>query len=429
MTLHRLLPSPALKITLNPPTHPPLLELTKLLYFIPPLFPWHLQFLLDLARKADVPGKVQAMFSGEHINPTEDRAALHIGLRAARTASIMDKGQDVVPEVWQVLDKIKAFSDNVRSGGWLGVTGKPLTNVVAIGIGGSYLGPAFVHTALSTEPLAMASARDRRLIFLANVDPVDAVDALHGLDPETTLAIIVSKTFTTAETMRNARTVRAWLVRTLGDASVAKHMVAVSTNLKAVAEFGIDTDNTFGFWDWVGGRFSASSAVGVLPLSLQYGFEIVEEFLRGLRDVDDHFISAPLEQNLPVLMGLLNVWNATFLDRPACAILPYAQALSKFAPHIQQLSMESNGKGVDIDGNPLPYNAGEIDFGEPGTNGQHSFYQLLHQGRIVPAEFIGAIQSQQDICLVGEPVSSHEELMCNFFAQVRTSSLFLVIVL
>ena len=357
------------------------------------------------------------MFAGEHINATENRAVLHTALRAPREASMVDQGENVVPGVWEVLDKIKDFSDRVRSGEWLGFTGKPLTNVVAIGIGGSYLGPLFVHTALTNDVECMKASAGRKLTFLANVDPVDAVDALHGLDPETTLAVIVSKTFTTAETMLNARTVRAWFTKSLGEAAIARHMVAVSTNLRGVADFGLNPDNAFGFWDWVGGRFSVSSAVGILPLSLQYGFDIAEKFLQGMHDMDKHFASADLESNLPVIMGLLNVWNSTFLERPTCAILPYAQALSKFAPHIQQLSMESNGKGVDMEGKPLPYDAGEIDFGEPGTNGQHSFYQLIHQGRIIPAEFIGAIKSQQDVCLIGEPVTSHEELMCNFFAQ------------
>ena len=305
----------------------------------------------------------------------------------------------------------------VRDGQWTGITGKALTHFVAIGIGGSYLGPAFIHTALENEPSAAEKAKDRKLTFLANVDPVDCVDALKSLDPETTLVIIVSKTFTTAETMRNARTVRAWLKKKLGEESIARHMVAVSTNLKAVEEFGIDPANTFGFWDWVGGRFSASSAVGALPLSLQYGFETFESFLRGMRDVDEHFSTAPLEKNIPVLMGLFNVWNATFMDRPTCAVLPYAQALSQFPAHIQQLSMESNGKGVNVHGKELNFAAGEIDFGEAGTNGQHSFYQLVHQGRVVPAEFIGIINSQQDVFLQEEQSSSHEELLCNFFAQ------------
>lgn len=377
-----------------------------------------IKLLLRLAEAADLKTKIAAMFEGQHINTTEDRAVLHVALRAARDTVIQDLGNNTVPAVWDVLDKIKAFSDRVRSGELKGATGKPLTNVVAIGIGGSYLGPEFVNTALSTDAASMKLAAGRNLIFLANVDPVDAVHALHSLDPETTLVVIVSKTFTTAETMLNARTVKSWIVGKLGgEHVVAKHMVAVSTNLKAVEEFGIDPSNTFGFWDWVGGRFSVSSAVGILPLSLQYGFDTVMQFLEGMRDIDDHFKNIPLAENFPVILGLLNVWNATFLGHPTCAILPYQQALAKFAPHIQQVSMESNGKRVALDGTELPFPTGEINFGEPGTNGQHSFYQLIHQGRVIPCEFIGVCQSQQDIRLAGDDVSSHEELMANFFAQ------------
>merc|ERR1711904_66018 len=260
-------------------------------------------------------------------------------------------------------------------------------------------------------------ARNRRLRFLANVDPVDVARTLSGLDPETTLVVIVSKTFTTTETMLNARTVRAWLEDAMGIRAVSKHMVAVSTNLKLVKEFGIDPKNTFSFWNWVGGRYSVCSAVGMLPLSLQYGFEIMETFLKGANNVDEHFRNAPFMLNIPVLMGLMSIWNVSFLGYPSRAILPYCQALNKLAPHIQQLSMESNGKGVDINGNTLIFDAGEIDFGEPGTNGQHSFYQLIHQGRVIPSDFIGTIKSQQSVYLEGEIVSNHDELMCNFFAQ------------
>ena len=245
----------------------------------------------------------------------------------------------------------------------------------------------------------------------------DVVFFLTGLDPETTLVVVVSKTFTTAETMLNARTVRQWIIASLGQEAVKKHMVAVSTNLKLVGEFGIDPDNAFAFWDWVGGRYSVCSAVGMLPLSLQYGFETMEKFLEGAWNIDEHFATAPFEENVPVTLGLLSVWNVSFLDCPARAILPYTQALAKLAPHIQQVAMESNGKGVSIDGQPLPYDTGEIDFGEPGTNGQHSFYQLIHQGRTIPCDFIGIIKSQQSVYLKGEIVSNHDELMCNFFAQ------------
>eukprot|EP00877_Chromochloris_zofingiensis_P013262 jgi/Chrzof1/818/Cz01g30020.t1 len=376
-----------------------------------------MQKLLDLADAAKLKSKIQAMYNGEHINSTEDRAVLHVATRARRDQVMMNDGKNVVPDVWEVLDKIKAFSDKVRSGEWTGITGKTLKNIVAIGIGGSFLGPLFVHTALRTEQRAMSHSKGRTLRFLANVDPIDVARALQGLDPEETLVIVISKTFTTAETMLNARTCRSWLTAQLGEEAIPKHMVAVSTNLKLVKEFGIDPENAFGFWDWVGGRYSVCSAVGVLPLSIQYGFDIVEQFLAGANSIDDHFLNSPLEQNLPVVMGLMSVWNISFLGYPARAILPYCQALSKLAPHIQQVSMESNGKGVDINGNVLPFEAGEIDFGEPGTNGQHSFYQLIHQGRVVPCDFIGIVRSQQSVYLKGEIVSNHDELMCNFFAQ------------
>lgn len=376
-----------------------------------------MQKLFNLAKEADLKTKIDKMFAGEHINSTENRAVLHVALRAPRNHAVVVDGKNVVPDVWDVLDKIKAFSDRVRSGEWLGATGKPLTDVVAIGIGGSFLGPLFVHTALQTEPATANLAKGRRLRFLSNVDPIDVATALHDLDQETTLVVVVSKTFTTAETMLNARTVRTWITSALGTSAVSKHMVAVSTNIKLVKEFGIDPQNAFAFWDWVGGRYSVTSSVGVLPLALQYGFESCESFLQGAWSIDEHFHTAPFEENVPVLLGLLSVWNVSFFGTPARAILPYCQALAKLAPHIQQVSMESNGKGVDIDGNSLPYETGEIDFGEPGTNGQHSFYQLIHQGRTVPCDFIGIIKSQQSVYLKGEIVSNHDELMCNFFAQ------------
>lgn len=373
--------------------------------------------LLSLAEAANLKHKVEAMFGGEHINSTENRSVLHVALRAPRDANIPCDGKNVVPEVWTVLDKIKKFSQRLRDGSWKGATGKSLTDVVAIGIGGSFLGPLFVHTTLETDPEASKLAKGRSLRFLANVDPVDVACALKGLKQETTLVVVVSKTFTTAETMLNARTLRAWVTSALGAEAVSKHMIAVSTNLKLVKEFGIDPENAFAFWDWVGGRYSVTSAVGVLPLSLQYGFAKVEEFLRGAWSMDTHFRDTPMDSNIPVLLGLLSVWNVSFLGLPARAILPYCQALQKLAPHIQQVSMESNGKGVAIDGTPLPYQAGEIEFGEPGTNGQHSFYQLIHQGRVIPCDFIGLVKSQQSVYLKGEKVSNHDELMCNFFAQ------------
>ncbi|KAL6493106.1 Glucose-6-phosphate isomerase, cytosolic 1 [Orobanche gracilis] len=386
--------------------------------------------LNNLAEAACLKEKIDQMFNGERINITENRSVLHVALRAPRDSVINSDGKNVVPDVWQVLDKIKDFSDRVRSGAWVGATGKVLENVIAVGIGGSFLGPLFVHTALQTDPEAAEFAGGRKLHFLANVDPIDVARNIAELNPETTLVIVVSKTFTTAETMLNARTLREWISAALGPQAVAKHMVAVSTNLMLVEKFGIDPNNAFAFWDWVGGRYSVCSAVGVLPLSLQYGFAVVEKFLKGASIIDQHFLSAPLEKNLPsrstslcasehceVLLGLLSVWNVSFLGYPARAILPYSQALEKFAPHIQQVSMESNGKGVSIDGVPLPYEAGEIDFGEPGTNGQHSFYQLIHQGRIIPCDFIGVVKSQQPVYLKGELVSNHDELMSNFFAQ------------
>ncbi|XP_068655639.1 glucose-6-phosphate isomerase, cytosolic [Aristolochia californica] len=373
--------------------------------------------LLKLAEAAHLQEKINRMYNGEHINSTEDRAVLHVALRASRETVINSDGKNVVPEVWKVLDKINEFSERVRCGSWVGATGKALKDVVAVGIGGSFLGPLFVHTALQTDPEAVAGAKGRQLRFLANVDPIDVARSITGLDPETTLVVVVSKTFTTAETMLNARTLREWIIAALGPQAVAKHMVAVSTNLTLVEKFGIDPNNAFAFWDWVGGRYSVCSAVGVLPLSLQYGFSIVQKFLEGASSIDRHFYSTPFEKNIPVLLGLLSVWNVSFLGYPARAILPYSQALEKLAPHIQQVSMESNGKGVSIDGVPLPFEAGEIDFGEPGTNGQHSFYQLIHQGRVLPCDFIGVMKSQQPVYLKGELVSNHDELMSNFFAQ------------
>ncbi|KAK7316382.1 hypothetical protein VNO77_35386 [Canavalia gladiata] len=373
--------------------------------------------LFKLAEVASLKQKINKMYGGEHINSTENRSVLHVALRAPRDAVIQSDGKNVVPDVWKVLDKIREFSERIRSGSWVGATGKQLKDVVAIGIGGSFLGPLFVHTALQTDPEAIESARGRQLRFLANVDPIDVARNITGLNPETTLVVVVSKTFTTAETMLNARTLREWISSTLGPSAVAKHMVAVSTNLTLVEKFGIDPNNAFAFWDWVGGRYSVCSAVGVLPLSLQYGFSVIDKFLKGASSIDQHMCSETFERNIPVLLGLLSVWNVSFLGYPARAILPYSQALEKFAPHIQQVSMESNGKGVSIDGVPLPFEAGEIDFGEPGTNGQHSFYQLIHQGRVIPCDFIGVVKSQQPVYLRGEVVSNHDELMSNFFAQ------------
>eukprot|EP00262_Sarcandra_glabra_P014368 TRINITY_DN4200_c0_g1_i2.p1 TRINITY_DN4200_c0_g1~~TRINITY_DN4200_c0_g1_i2.p1 ORF type:complete len:550 (-),score=99.79 TRINITY_DN4200_c0_g1_i2:288-1937(-) len=373
--------------------------------------------LFRLAEAAYLKQKINSMYNGERINKTENRSVLHVALRAPKDAVFCCDGKNVVPEVWKVLDKINEFTERIRSGSWVGATGKVLKDVISVGIGGSYLGPLFVHTALQTDPEAIECAKGRQLRFLANVDPIDVARSISGLNPETTLVVVVSKTFTTAETMLNAQTLREWISISLGPQAVAKHMVAVSTNLTLVEKFGIDPNNAFAFWDWVGGRYSVCSAVGVLPLSLQYGFSVVQKFLEGASSIDRHFHSAPFEKNIPVLLGLLGVWNVSFLGYPARAILPYSQALEKFAPHIQQVSMESNGKGVSIDGVKLPFETGEIEFGEPGTNGQHSFYQLIHQGRVVPCDFIGVVESQQPVYLKGEMVSNHDELMSNFFAQ------------
>ncbi|KAF8409951.1 hypothetical protein HHK36_002470 [Tetracentron sinense] len=341
--------------------------------------------LFKLAEAARLKQKINSMYNGERINITENRPVLHVALRASRDTVIHSEGKNVVPDVWKVLDKIREFSERVRSASWVGATGKSLKDVIAVGIGGSFLGPLFVHTALQTDPEGVECAKGRQLRFLANVDPIDVARSIRGLNPETTLVVVVSKTFTTAETMLNARTLREWISAALGPSAVAKHMVAVSTNLALVEKFGIDPNNAFAFWDWVGGRYSVCSAVGVLPLSLQYGFSVVEEYVNSR--ISD------------VLLGLLSVWNVSFLGYPA------------------RVSMESNGKGVSIDGVPLPFEAGEIDFGEPGTNGQHSFYQLIHQGRVIPCDFIGVVKSQQPVYLKGEIVSNHDELMSNFFAQ------------
>uniref|UniRef100_A0A7S2RXP7 Glucose-6-phosphate isomerase n=1 Tax=Rhizochromulina marina TaxID=1034831 RepID=A0A7S2RXP7_9STRA len=380
------------------------------------------ELLLALANAAQVEEKKAAMFRGELVNQTEGRAAFHPALRCPRDKSMSIGGTNVVPEVHAVLDRISAFSESVRSGSWLGSTGKPLTAVIAIGIGGSYLGPEFLYEALKCDPGAGAAAASGRVLrFLANVDPVDFQRATRDLDPETTLVVVVSKTFTTAETMLNARTAKDWLVRGISgqdEATVVRqHMVACSSAVDAAVAFGIAPDNIFGFWDWVGGRFSVHSAVGMLPLSLQYGFPVMKDFLAGAHAMDEHFRTAPMADNLPVLLGLFGLWNSSFLGHATKAILPYSQALLRFPAHLQQLDMESNGKGVAMDGTPLPFGTGEIVFGEPGTNGQHSFYQLMHQGRVVPAEFIAVCRSQNPVVLPGEQVSNHDELMSNFFAQ------------
>ncbi|XP_055388499.1 uncharacterized protein LOC129617137 [Condylostylus longicornis] len=383
-----------------------------------------MKLLFELAQERDLSKKIGAMFSGDHLNSTEDRAVLHVALRSHANDVFVDQGKDVVKEVHEVLNQIQKFSDALRSGQWKGFTGTPLTDVVCIGIGGSYLGPEFVLEALRTYGPCKKACEGRRLRFLANVDPIDVARATEGLNPETTLVVIVSKTFTTAETMLNARTLRHWLMMSLQDEkAIGKHMIAVTTNVEAAKQFGILPENCFGFWDWVGGRFSVCSAVGCVPLALHFGFEYVRQFLDGCRAMDLHFKSTPMERNLPVLMGLIGIWNSTYLDYSNVAILPYCQALLRFAAHIQQLTMESNGKRVTINGAALPHPAGEIFFGEPGTNGQHSFYQLLHQGRVVPADFIGFCHSQNDIPVPLERLSNHDELMANFFAQPNALAL------
>ena len=378
-----------------------------------------MNLLFDLAESANLQSSIQAMRDGAHINVTEDRAVMHAALRASDRDLFKVGGQDVVKDVIEVREKIREFSDAIRSGAWKGATGKPLTSVIAIGIGGSYLGGEFVAEALRTDPEASKQADGRQLRFLANVDPIDVKRALTGLDPETTLALVVSKTFTTAETMLNARTVRSWFTDSMkgGDAVVAKHMVAISTAIEKVQKFGIDPKNIFQFWDWVGGRYSVTSAVGLLPIALQYGFPIVEQFLAGARSMDNHFFTAAPRENLPVLLGLLGIWNSSFLKYPTRALASYCQALHRFAAHIQQVDMESNGKRVTTDGEALNFDAGEVGFGEPGTNGQHSFFQLFHQGRVTPVDFIGFIESQNPLEGKDEEVSNHDELMSNFFAQ------------
>ncbi|QXG76838.1 glucose-6-phosphate isomerase [Modestobacter sp. L9-4] len=366
------------------------------------------QLLVALAEKAGLPAKIEAMFTGEHINVTEDRAVLHTALRAPASVPLTVDGQDVTADVHAVLDKMGDFADRVRSGEWRGATGEKITAVVNIGIGGSDLGPAMAY-------LALADYSDRGLTarFVSNIDPTDFFEKTRDLDPATTLFVVCSKTFTTLETLTNATVARDWLLAGVGgDASaVAKHFVAVSTNADAVAEFGIDTDNMFGFWDWVGGRYSFTSAVG-LSLMVAIGREHYGEMLAGFHAVDEHFRTTPLAENLPVLQGLLNVWYTNFFGAQTHAVLPYSQYLSRLPAYLQQLTMESNGKSVQFDGEPVTTSTGEVYWGEPGTNGQHAFHQLLHQGTsIVPADFIGFGEPNHD---TGD---MHDLLMANMFAQ------------
>jgi glucose-6-phosphate isomerase len=373
-----------------------------------------LSLLVDLARAADLERHRDDMFAGVHINTSEDRAVLHIALRTPRGTELVVGGQDVVAEVHEVLDRMGDFTDRLRSGEWTGATGERITTVVNIGIGGSDLGPVMVYQALRHYADAGVSAR-----FVSNVDPADLVAKLDGLDPEKTLFIIASKTFSTLETLTNATAARRWLTDVLGDAAVSKHFVAVSTNKKLVDDFGINIDNMFGFWDWVGGRYSVDSAIG-LAVMAAIGRERFAEFLSGFHAVDEHFKTAPLDANAPVLLGLLGVWYNNFFGAETRAVLPYSNDMARFPAYLQQLTMESNGKSVRADGTPVTCSTGEIFWGEPGTNGQHAFYQLLHQGtRLIPADFIGFSQPTDDLATADGKGSMQDLLMSNFFAQTQ----------
>ncbi|WP_233517741.1 glucose-6-phosphate isomerase [Geodermatophilus marinus] len=367
-----------------------------------------LRLLVTLAERAGLRERIEAMFDGAHVNPTEDRAVLHVALRAPAGRPLTVDGQDVTADVHEVLGRMRDFAGRVRSGEWVGSTGRRIRAVVNIGIGGSDLGPAMAYTALRAY-----SDRELTARFVSNVDPTDFAEATRDLDPAETLFVVCSKTFTTLETLTNAQVARDWLLSGLGtDASaVAKHFVAVSTNTEAVREFGIDPENMFEFWDWVGGRYSYTSAIG-LSLMVAIGPEAYDEMLAGFHTVDEHFRTAPFESNLPVLQGLLGVWYADFFGAQTHAVLPYSQYLSRFPAYLQQLTMESNGKSVRWDGQPVTTATGEVYWGEPGTNGQHAFHQLLHQGTtLVPADFIGFGEPVHDI---GE---MHDLLMANMFAQ------------
>ena len=373
-----------------------------------------LRLLTDLARAAGLEARRDAMLAGAHINTSEDRAVLHTALRLPRDASLTVDGQDVVADVHAVLDAMGEFTDRLRSGAWTGATGRRIECVVNIGIGGSDLGPAMAYQALRHYADAGIAAR-----FVSNVDPADLVAKLDGLDPATTLFIVASKTFTTLETLTNATAARRWLTEALGEDAVAKHFVAVSTNKTLVEAFGIDSANMFGFWDWVGGRYSVDSAIG-LSLMAVIGRNAFADFLSGFHLVDEHFATAPLESNAPVLLGLIGLWYSDFFGAETRAVLPYSNDLARFAAYLQQLTMESNGKSVRADGTPVSTGTGEIFWGEPGTNGQHAFYQLLHQGtRLVPADFIGFSQPTDDLPTADGTGSMHDLLMSNFFAQTQ----------
>ena len=366
--------------------------------------------LLALAERVDLVGRIGAMFAGEEINTTEHRAALHVALRAPEGAAITVDGENVVPKVHAVLGKMARLAERVRTGDWTGATGRPVRSVVNIGIGGSDLGPAMASAALRDF-----AARDLRFRFVSNVDADDFLQAVDGLDPAETLFIVSSKTFGTLETLTNARTARRWLLDGLGDdgSAVAQHFVAVSSNAARVEEFGIDTANMFELWDWVGGRYSFDSAIG-LSLMIGIGPDHFGEMLAGLRAVDEHFRDTALEQNVPALLGLLDVWYSSFLGAETQAVLPYSQRLARFPAYLQQLEMESNGKSVTISGEPVTWPTGAIVWGEPGTNGQHAYYQLIHQGtRLIPCDFIGFAHAHHDLD------EHHQLLMANLFAQTE----------
>jgi glucose-6-phosphate isomerase len=373
-----------------------------------------LRLLRALAAATDVFGLRDAMFRGEKINTTEDRAVLHTALRAPRDTVVEVDGENVVPAVHAVLDKMAGFAERVRSGEWTGHTGKRIKNVVNIGIGGSDLGPAMAY-----EVLRSFTDRDLTVRFVSNVDGADLHEAVRDLDPAETLFVIASKTFTTIETITNATSARDWLLTELkaGQEAVAKHFVALSTNAEKVADFGIDTANMFEFWDWVGGRYSYDSAIG-LSLMIAIGPDRFREMLNGFHLVDEHFRTAPAESNVPLLLGLLGVWYGNFHDAQAHAVLPYSHYLSKFTAYLQQLDMESNGKSVDRDGLPVAWETGPVVWGTPGTNGQHAYYQLIHQGtKLIPADFIGFAEPVAD--LLPGLVAQHDLLMANFFAQTQ----------
>jgi len=368
-----------------------------------------LRLLLALAEEVGLRGRIDSMFRGDQINVTEKRAVLHVALRAPRSASIGVDGDDVVPKVHAVLDRMADFSAGIRTGSWKGHTGKRIRNVINIGIGGSDLGPVMAY-----EALRHYSDRNLTVRFVSNVDGTDFAEATRDLDPAETLFIISSKTFTTLETMTNAQTARSWSLAALGnDQAVAKHFVAVSTNAAAVAKFGIDTKNMFGFWDWVGGRYSMDSAIG-LSTMIAVGADNFRAMLSGFHAIDEHFRTAPFARNLPVLMGLLCVWYNDFFGAQTVAVLPYEQYLKRFPAYLQQLTMESNGKHVTLEGAPVDYQTGPIYWGEPGTNGQHSFYQLIHQGtKLIPCDFIG-------FCRALNPLGRHHDLLLsNVFAQAE----------